>query len=406
MMNPVRLLTRRRHAVRPPPEAFDVELPKELTRYAHPRSRWRAGNQVQILRDGDQTFPAQLQAIAAAQRTISLEIYIFEDDIIGRQFIAAMCERAKAGVQVRLLYDGVGSFSLPDEQLERMRAAGIETVEFHPVAPWRRRFNWRLRDHRKILVVDDEIAFVGGLNIGKEYASKAQGGDGWHDMHCSLRGPIVADLSRTFRRNWIANEGRDYPAAPRAETLPPMDGESFVRMIDNAPAKQRRPIRQAYLAVLYAAQKQVLIKNAYFLPDRKLRRAISRAVKRGVQVSVIVPGNSDVRLIEWAGHYVHRWLTQVGVRILRWPNVMMHAKTAVVDRVWSTIGSYNLDARSLRYNLEVTVQVLDEKIGGEMASQFERDALSCEPYDETVWNAMPWWKKARAWLAYQFRRWL
>lgn len=406
MMNPVRLLTRKRPAVQPPPEAFAVELPKELLRYAHPRSRWRAGNHVEILRNGDQTFPAQLAAIAAAQRSISLEIYIFEDDVIGRQFINALCERAKAGVKVRLLYDAVGSFSLPDEQIERMHSAGVETVEFHPVAPWRRRFNWRLRDHRKILVVDDDIAFVGGLNIGKEYASKAQGGDGWHDMHCSLRGPIVADLSRTFRRNWIANGGRDYPAAPRAETLPPTEGASFVRMIDNALAKRRRPIRQAYLAVLYAAQKQVLLKNAYFLPDRKLRRAISRAVKRGVEVAVIVPGNSDVRLVEWAGNYVHRWLTRAGVRILRWPNVMMHAKTAVVDGVWSTIGSYNLDSRSLRYNLEITVEMLDEEIGGEMVRQFKRDALTCEPYDETVWKALPWWKKARAWVAYQFRRWL
>lgn len=406
MMNPVRLLTRRRPAVQPPPEVFDAAIPKELTRYAHPKTRWRAGNHVEILRDGDQTFPAQLAAIAGAQRSISLEIYIFEDDVIGRQFIDALCERAKAGVKVRLIYDAVGSFTLPDAQLQRMQAAGVETLEFHPVAPWRRRFNWRLRDHRKILVVDDEIGFVGGLNIGKEYASKEQGGDGWHDMHCSIRGPIVADLSRTFRRNWIRNDGRDYPAAPRAETLPPIAGDSFVRSLDNLPAKQRRPIRQAYQAVLYAAQKQVLLKNAYFLPDRRLRRAMARAVKRGVEVAVIVPGNSDVRLVEWAGNYVHRRLSSAGVRILRWPNVMMHAKTAVVDGVWSTIGSYNLDSRSLRYNLEITVEVIDEKIGAEMVRQFKRDALSCAPYDEGVWQAMPWWKKARAWVAYQFRRWL
>jgi cardiolipin synthase A/B len=406
MINPVRFLTRQRRAVMMPPETFEVQLPKELMRYAHPRARWRAGNRIQILRDGDQTFPAQLAAIAAARHTISLEIYIFEDDVIGRQFIDALSERAKAGLAVRLLFDGVGSFSLPDAALSRMRAAGVEIVEFHPLAPWRRRFNWHQRDHRKILVVDDEIAFVGGLNIGKEYASKAQGGEGWHDMHCSLRGPIVADLSRTFRRNWIANDGRDYPATARAETLPPGDGDTFVRMIDNSLTRRRRPIRQAYLAVLHAAQKQVLLKNAYFLPDRRLRRAIARAVQRGVEVAVIVPGNSDVRMIEWAGHYIHRRLTRAGARILRWPNVMMHAKTAVIDGVWSTIGSYNLDARSLRYNLEITVEILDEKVGTEMVAQFKRDALTCEPYDEAVWQAMPWWKKARGWIAYQFRRWL
>lgn len=405
-MNPLRVLTRRRPAVQPPPDALQVELPQAFKRYTHKALRWRAGNQLQILRDGDQTFPAKLAAIAAAKHSVCLEIYIFEDDLIGQQFIAALCERAQAGVAVRLLYDGIGSFSLPESQLERMRKAGVQTIEFHPVVPWRSRFNWKLRDHRKILVVDDEIAFVGGLNIGKEYASKEMGGDGWHDMHCSLRGPIVADISRTFRRNWIANDGKDYPAAPRAETLPPGPGESYLRMIDNTLGKRRRPIRQAYLAVLHAAQRQVLIKNAYFLPDRALRRAMRRAVGRGVEVAVIVPGNSDVRMVEWAGHYVHRRMAKAGVRILRWPNVMMHAKTAVIDAVWSTIGSYNLDARSLRYNLEITVEVLDEKIGGELVRQFKRDALTCAPYDDATWQAMAWWKKARAWFAYQFRRWL
>ena len=406
MKSPMRFLTRRRPAVAPPPEV--LEIPPELQRYAHKRrrSQWRPGNQLEILRDGDQTFPAQLAAIAAARRSVCLEIYIFEDDVIGRQFIDAMCERANAGVAVRFLYDGVGSFSLPDSALEEMSRAGVQLVEFHPVAPWRSRFNWRLRDHRKILVVDDEIAFVGGLNIGKEYASKEQGGGGWHDMHCSLRGPIVSDLSRTFRRNWIANDGRDYPAAPRAESVAPTAGQSFARMIDNTLRRRRRPIRQAYMKVIAAAQRQVLIKNAYFLPDRALRRAIRRAVGRGVEVAVVVPGRSDVRMVEWAGHYIHRAMARAGVRILRWPNVMMHAKTAVIDGVWSTIGSYNLDARSLRYNLEITVEVLDEQVGGELVRQFKGDELICEPYDDASWKAMPWWQRARAWIAFRFRRWL
>lgn len=405
-MNPLRFLTRPRRAMQAPADAHEVSLPAALQRYTHRRSRWRAGNQVQLLRDGDQTFPAQLAAIAAARRSVCLEVYIFEDDVIGRQFIDAMCERARAGVAVRFLFDAVGSFDLSAMQLERMQRDGVETVEYHPLAPWRRRFNWKKRDHRKILVVDDEIAFVGGLNVGKEYASVAMGGAGWHDMHCALRGPIVADLSRSFRRNWIANDGRDYPAAPRPETLPRNEGESFVRMLDNARRKQRRPIRRAYLSVIHAAQRQVLLKNAYFLPDRDLRRAIARAVARGVEVAVIVPGNSDVRLVEWAGHYVHRWLVRAGVRILRWPSVMMHAKTAVIDGVWSTVGSYNLDSRSLRFNLEITVEILDEQVGSELVKQFKRDALACQPYDEAVWRAMPWWQKARAWIAYRFRRWL
>jgi cardiolipin synthase A/B len=406
MNNPVRFLTRRRPVVQPPPEPVDTAIPQALLRYTQKRTHWRPGNQLQLLRDGDQTFPAQLAAIAAAKRSVCLEVYIFEHDVIGRKFVDAMCERARAGVTVRFLYDGIGSFSLPDSVLEEMSKSGVELVEFHPVAPWRSRFNWKLRDHRKILVVDDEIAFVGGLNIGKEYASKEQGGEGWHDMHCSLRGPIVSDLARTFRRNWVSNGGRDYQAAPRAETVTPGPGNSFVRMIDNTLNRRRRPIRQAYMAVIAAAQRQVLIKNAYFLPDRALRRAMSRAVARGVEVAVVVPGRSDVRMVEWAGHYIHRWMARAGVRILLWPDVMMHAKTAVIDGVWSTIGSYNLDARSLRYNLEITVEILDEQVGGELTRQFLHDELGCERYDDRSWQAMPWWQRARAWVAYRFRRWL
>ncbi|MEZ4361236.1 MAG: phosphatidylserine/phosphatidylglycerophosphate/cardiolipin synthase family protein [Kofleriaceae bacterium] len=388
------------------PERPRAELPRELLRYAHGRARWRPGGQVTVLRDGDQAFPAKLAAIHAAKRSVCLEIYIFEHDHIGQQFIDALCARAREGLQVRLLYDAVGSFGLPIIELERMREDGVQLVEFHPIAPWRRRFNLSRRDHRKILVVDDEIAFVGGLNLGKEYASIAQGGVGWHDMHCSLRGPIVADLARTFRRNWVTNGGADYPAPRRAEDQPPGDGPSWVRMIDNTLRKRRRAIRRAYVDVIHAAKAQVFIKNAYFLPGAEIRHAIARALARGVDVAVIVPGTSDVRLVEWAGLYAHRQLAKAGARILRWPGVMMHAKTAVIDGVWSTIGSYNLDSRSLRYNLEITVEILDRDVGGELARQFTADAQTCELFHESTWLAIPWWKRALAWCAYRLRRWL
>jgi cardiolipin synthase A/B len=381
-------------------------LTDSLRRYAGARVRWRAGNHVQVLRDGDQAFPAKLAAIAAARTSICLEIYIFENDVIGRQFIDALCARARDGLVVRLLFDAVGSFGLPEVALQRMRDAGVQLIEFHPIAPWRRRFNLRHRDHRKILVVDDEIAFVGGLNLGKDYAAVVDGGVGWHDMHCALRGPIVLDLSRLFRRNWISNGGSEYPAVPRAESVQGAEGSSFVRMIDNTLRKRRRDIRRAYLDVIHAAERQVLIKNAYFLPGRELRHAISRALARGVEVAVIVPGSSDVRLVEWAGLYVHGWMARAGVSILRWPGIMMHAKTAVIDGVWSTIGSYNLDSVSLRYNLEVTVEILDPEVGAELVRQFKDDAPTCLRYDYASWRALPWWRRTLAWVAYRFRRWL
>jgi cardiolipin synthase A/B len=396
----------RRNATQSPNPPQSAQVPAPLRRYTDGRAQWRAGNAIEVLRDGAQTFPAKLAAITAARYTICLEIYIFDDDFIGRRFINALCARASEGLVVRLLYDAVGSFGLPTAALQRMRDAGVEIVEFHPIAPWRQRWNLSHRDHRKILVVDDEIAFVGGLNLGKDYVAVSDGGGGWHDMHCSLRGPVVMDLSRLFRRNWINNGGSEYPAAPRAETIPADAGPSFARMIDNALRKRRRGIRRAYLDVIHASQRHVLIKNAYFLPERELRRAMERAIARGVEVAVIVPGSSDVRMVQWAGYYVHRRLSKAGVRVLCWPGAMMHAKTAVIDGIWSTIGSYNLDARSLRYNLEVTVEILDADVGGELARQFRMDEPSCEVFNEAAWQALPWWIRILSWIAFRFRRWL
>lgn len=388
------------------PPTPSTELPPTWRRYAGARARWRGANEVRVLREGRETFPAKLAAIAAARHMVCLEIYIFEHDAVGKRFLEALAERARAGVQVRLLYDAVGSFGLPASALDRLREAGVELVEFHPIAPWRKRWNLSHRDHRKILVVDDEVAFVGGLNIGEEYDAAEAGGGGWHDMHCELRGAIVLDLARCFRRNWIVNGGRDYPAPPRAETVTAPPRPSYVRMIDNALRKRRRAIRRAYLDVIHSANRNVLIKNAYFLPDRELRNALGRAAARGVNVAVIVPGSSDVRLMEWAGLYVARRMLRLGVSVLRWQGVMMHAKTAVIDDVWSTIGSYNLDARSLRYNLEITVEILDSEVGAELARQFRADAQSCEPFTEETWRELPWWKRGLAWISYRLRGWL
>src|SRR5262249_2724258 len=158
--------------------------------------------------------------------------------------------------------------------------------------------------------------------------------------------------------------------------------------------------RRAYLHVLRTARKAVLIQNAYFLPDRGLRRAMTRAVRRGVEVSVTVPGHSDVRLVEWASLYVLRGLSRVGVKGYRWRGPMMHAKTCVVDTVWSTIGSYNFDSQSRFNNLEVTVEILDPDIGRALVASYERDLAGCDPYDQEAWRRLPWWKKAMSWVCY------
>ena len=397
---------RRRRIRRATSTALTVSIPQALARYTTDQQRWRAGNRITSLIDGAEAFPAMLAAISAARRSICLETYILEDDKTGIRFAAALIERAAAGVAVRLLYDAVGGFGVAEAYVDALRTAGVQVVVFHPIAPWRARWSLARRNHRKILIVDDEVGFTGGLNISDDYASPADGGRGWRDTHCELRGPIVGDLGRSFRRSWLNAGGKEYPAPPSADLIDPTAGPSLVRLLDNTQRRRRRRIRRAYLAAINGAQRQILIENAYFLPDRGVRAALRRAVARGVDVRVICPGRSDVRLIELASLLVQRRLSRAGVRLLRWRGVMLHAKTAVIDGAWSTIGSYNLDYISLLFNLEAIVEVLDEQHGALMVRQFELDAANTDPFDEATWQALPWWRKAGAWLAFQIRRWL
>ncbi len=379
-------------------------LPAELRRYVTSLARMRAGTEITLLRAGFETYPAMLEAIAAAQSHIHLETYILEDDRTGNRFAAALRERAKAGVEVRVLFDGVGGFGIDRAWIAALERDGIRFVEYHPVAPWRARWNLTRRDHRKIMVVDNEVAFTGGINISDDYADVADGGRGWHDIHCRLRGAIVLDLARLFRRTWIKSGGDAFPPPARDDSTG--RGGILARILETGPLRRKRVIRRAYLHAIAAARRDVLLENAYFLPDRPLRHALTRAAGRGVDVRVIVPGSSDVKAIEYAGMYIYRYLAKRGVRILRWRGPMMHAKTGVIDGVWATVGSYNLDARSMFYNLEVIAEVIAPEFGAVMVDQFERDAADTLPFDEATWLALPWWKKSLAWLAFQVRAWL
>jgi cardiolipin synthase A/B len=390
----------------PPSRAIATQLPRALRPYARTLMRWREGCDVTVLRDGAETYPAMLAALASAKRSICLETYILAADTTGDRFKAVLIERARAGVAVRMIYDAVGSFGLPGGWVDELRDAGCEVIAFNPIALWRRRFRLSHRDHRKIIVVDNHVAFTGGLNISDDYASVEDGGVGWHDMHCRVTGPIVIDLARMFRRSWIRAGGTRYATLPAAGDVEPGHGHAYTRLIDNTARRHRGRTRRAFLHVLRAAREQVLIQNAYFLPDRGLRRAMIRAARRGVDVSIMVPGSSDVRVIEWATLYALRGLASGGVHVRRWRGVMLHAKTMVVDAIWSAIGSYNFDSQSRFNNLEVTVEILDRAVGNRLIHNFERDLDNSEPYDNESWKRLPWWMKALAYLSYRLRRFL
>jgi cardiolipin synthase A/B len=375
--------------------------------YSPARERLRASNCVTPLRAGRETFPAMLSAIRAAQSHVHLEMYILRGDRIGTEFKLALVERAKFGVHVRLIYDSLGSFGLPAGYLAELLEAGVETVEFHPVAPWRARWGLNRRDHQKILVVDDHVGFTGGINIGDEYVPVEEGGGGWHDLDVSVEGPAVFDLARLFRSTWIKNGGAPFPEPAMPRIDPAAHAPSaLVQVISNARLRTRFQMRRAYLHAVRRADRRISIMNAYFIPERRLRREFTRAARRGVDVRLIVPESVDVTAVYYATRYLYTRLLRGGVRIFEWQERMMHAKSAVIDGVWSTIGSYNLDRRSLLHNLEVGLIIIDRGTGETLDAQFEIDLSKCREVELSEWERRSAWHKLLEWCFFQFRYWL
>lgn len=376
--------------------------PRELAYAVHPEA-YSDHNAVTFLVGGGETFPAMLAAIAAAERYVHLETYILRSDDTGWRFAEALMARAERGVAVRLLYDGVGGLDLASEYLQALASAGVKVVEYGPLAPWKARFRLHRRDHRKILVCDDKVAFTGGINIGNEYDAVENGGGGWHDLHARVEGPVVAELARAFRKNWMKCGG---DAIPAPGDSPASAGTARARTLSNEEISRRRAIRRAYMHAFRRARASIHIVSAYFIPDRGLRRVLHNAVRRGVRVHVTVPAVSDMKSAQWASRHTYASLLKGGVRVHEWQWHMLHAKAVVVDGVWSSIGSYNLDARSLFHNLEVVLCVIDRTFGAKLEAQLVADAALSREVLLHKWSARPRWRKLVEWLVYQFRFWL
>ena len=332
------------------------------------------GNDVRLLRDGEETFPAMLEAIGAATDRIHCEVFIFRDDAMGRTFADAFCERARAGVDVRIIYDGVGSMTTPEAFFARMRDAGVEVYPFHPVAPWRRKWGLSRRDHRKILVVDGQIGFAGGLNFDLCHSSVSQGGAGWRDTHARIVGPAVSELERHFLETWTSFcEPCDVPREiVRYLTPPDRAGAMDVRVVANRMRPGRSPIRREYIHALQGAKKRAWLTNPYFLPDARIVKALVHAARRGVDVRVLVPVKSDVPIVDLAARPIFRHLVHRGVRVYQWTRSVLHAKTAVVDDDWATVGSFNIDPASFS-NLELNLIVRNAGFAVAVQEMFRDD---------------------------------
>lgn len=373
-----------------------VSRPHELRRH----------NRIVLLRSGGEAFPAMLAAIEEARRYVLLSSYILRSDKTGKRFQAALIARSRAGVAVRVLYDAVGSLGLDERFVGELREAGVEAVEFHPIAPWRPRWGLNRRNHQKLLIVDGAVAFTGGLNIGDEYAPEPEGG-GWHDVHALIEGPIVYDLERVYRRVWLRAVGASLHGLE--SSAPHQVGVAFRHQgysVDNVRLRSRYHMHRDYLHAIRHAQRAISIMNAYFLPDRGLRRAFRRASERGVDVRVIVPSVSDVAIVYHASRRLYGRLLRQGVRIFEWPERMMHAKVGVIDSVWATIGSYNLDARSFLHNYEVGLVLLDRELAATLQATFDADCAKCREFTQHDWDSRSRRERLLQSIAYAFRYWL
>ena len=349
-------------------------------RFRKVRGRFVPGNSVQLLHDGRQAFPAMLEAIGQARQQVLLEMYWFGSDVVGLRFAEALLAARQRGVEVAVIYDSVGSIGTDPAMFAQLEAGGVHVLEYNPVAPWRRRFRLSFtrlshRDHRKILVVDANIGFTGGINLARQWAPlEEEGGEGWRDDMIRIEGPAVDALARCFHRIWRQHE---LPAIGHlhAQPLGASSGDRLlgVRILGERYFRNRHEIATDYTSRVYAAQKTVFISNSYFVPDASVRRALVRAAKRGVDVRVIVPAHSDVEPVKYAGRAQYVNLLSAGVRIYEWQAGMFHAKTAVIDREWCTTGTFNFDYMSLKYNLEVNASVLDSQLAAEFERSFRED---------------------------------
>ncbi|HLW34194.1 MAG TPA: phospholipase D-like domain-containing protein [Chthoniobacterales bacterium] len=328
------------------------------------------GNSISTLVNGDEIFPAMLSAIRSAKRSINLETYIFWDGAIAKQFTAALSERARAGVAVNLILDAQGTAKMGMENSAQLKSAGAQIVKYHSVLwPDPRRYN--NRSHRKLLIVDGTVAFIGGAGIADLWAGNADSTKHWRDNHYKVTGPVVAQLQASFVSNWLKTRG-DVLHGPKY--FPPLEDSGSLQAQTIRSGAHYENLDLMYLLAIAAAKKSLRIENAYFLPDDLVRKELVNAAKRGAKVEIIVPGNKiDQKLVRSASRRHWPELISAGIKIYEYQPTMVHVKLLIVDDKFVSVGSGNFDNRSIRLNDEANLDVLDSDFAAQQVHLFELD---------------------------------
>jgi cardiolipin synthase len=361
------------------------------------------GNRVEVLTNGANFYPAMLQAIRGATQSINLECYIFHPGKIADQFVEALIERASAGVTVTIVADAIGSARLGGTPVSRLRAAGCR-IEFYQPLRWHRLARLNNRTHRELLIIDGRVGFIGGAGIADWWAIVEGTTRPWRDTMARVEGPVVTAMQGVFVENWLECCGEILIGD---EYFPPLTsaGDTTALVVKSSPSDRATVSRVVFQLLIEAACKEVLIATPYFLPDKALRRVLIETVRRGIPLSVIVPGSStDQRWVRLASRRMYGRLLEAGVRIFEYEQVMIHTKALIVDGTWGVLGTTNIDNRSFEHNDEVNIVMRDEAIAHRLTADYLRDVDDSREITLEAWQNRPLWEKLIGTVAWILER--
>lgn len=346
------------------------------------------GNRIEHLNNGDEIFPAMLEAIRSAQKTITFETFIYWAGEIGQQFAEALAERARSGVRVQVLLDWAGSLKMDDDLLDLIERSGVDVHSYRPLR-WYHLNRLNNRTHRKILVVDGKVAFTGGVGIADLWLGNAEDQDHWRDIHFRLEGPVVSQVQAAFNDNWIKTTGE---VLHGEDFFPEQDqaGDIRAHMFISSPAGGSENMQLMYMLAITAAEKSIDLQAAYFVPDELITSTLLAAVERGVRIRIMVPDKhidqQMVRFVSKAlwGDFLHK-----GVEIHTYEPTMMHNKMLIIDERMVSVGSTNFDMRSFHLNDEASLNIYDHAFAEAMTRVFEKDIERCRHYDYAMWKTRP-----------------
>jgi cardiolipin synthase len=368
------------------------------------------GNKVTLLQDGAATYAAMFAAIRAATDHINLESYIIEDDHIGREFADLLLEQQQRGVQVNVIHDSFGSIATPQAFFDRLTQGGIAVLEFNPINPFDVKAHWRInhRDHRKLLVVDGRVAFLGGINISSVYSAGSvakrapkklpEDAVPWRDTDLQIEGPVVAELQKLFLETWETQKGTALTPKAYFPALT-VQGADIVRAIGSTPDDPYSLIYLTLISAIGNAEKQVQLTHAYFVPDPRLLKSLIEAAGRGVEVTLILPSHTDSGATFHSGRSHYTNLLKAGVRIHERRDALLHSKTALIDGVWSCVGSTNLDWRSFLDNDELNAVVIGREFAGQMQAMFNKDLAASDAILLEQWERRSLLLRIKEWFA-------